>query len=286
MKIFAIHRGKDSEEVKKIKKKLINSPQIKLLVLENTDIFWKIPARKIIKQADVAIYFVGENTSDNIDWEIRIAEKYGCKVFFMKLNESAVIPDKYYGYEYDNEKKLKYTEINIDDFEEMLLQEETPIVNILFNTEDNIPDEYMLEQYKMFLESTEKHVDRRQQLTATYMAVVTALIPVIIFMLSSENPIMVISTVIISIIDILLSVSWLKMISAYGKVSSSKYEILQQIEKKLPLSILLAEWTHLSAKEQNYVSFTKREQAFPSILICVNIALMFVAIILFISMII
>lgn len=308
MKIFAIHRGKDKEEVKKIKEKLEKCPQIKLLILEGTENiiknkFWKREARKLIKEAEMVVYFIGDESNANIDWEIKIGQKYGCEVIFIRLTNNSVIPAKYtIGSAYDENKdievkgcgdneiknlldnKLKYEVLTVEQLGERVQKEEDPFHSILFNKKDKKDDYniHLMEQYKIFLDSTEKLVDRRQLLTTTYLTLVTALVPVVLYLLSCDKTLLYYANIIITSIAIYMSYSWEKMIESYGKVSSSKYAILQQIEKELPMSILLAEWAHLSKKSNNYISFTKREKSFPRIFMAINIVLLIVTIVLLI----
>ncbi len=286
MKIFAIHKSKDEESVRVIRQRMAKLPHAKLLLLENTTSFWKLEAKKLIRQADIAIYFIGAESSDNIRWELEVAQSAKCKIYLIQLDQNAPIPSFCYEDSYDRVPILKYEVKTISDLLTELEVLEAPILHSLFN--DNLYSEnlelrnkYLLSQYTLFLESTERLTDRRQNLTSTYLTIVTALLPVVLYMLSSDNRTLHLLTVVISSIAILMCFSWMKMIESYGKVSSTKYAILQQIEKRLPLSILDAEWLHLSQKVNNYVSFTHRERMFPHIFMMINITLIFVALVMY-----
>ena len=84
MNVFMIHSGVDKEKAKEIKdsiKKMLSDDVNVSLIEYNPakwDPFWKWKARKLIKQAQLILFLVGEEShkSKNIQWEIKIAKKY------------------------------------------------------------------------------------------------------------------------------------------------------------------------------------------------------------------
>jgi hypothetical protein len=83
--------------------------------------------------------------------------------------------------------------------------------------------------------------------------------------------------ILLSIVGIILSVSWVKLLASYGDLNSSKMKIISYIEKQLPASLYDAEWAALSDKlnKRKYVSFTNSEKRVPvlfvAVYICVSI---------------
>ena len=77
----------------------------------------------------------------------------------------------------------------------------------------------------------------------------------------------------LSIVGIILSISWIKLLSSYGDLNSSKMKIISYIEKQLPASLYDAEWAALSDKlnKRKYVSFTNSEKGVPLLFIIVYI---------------
>ena len=81
------------------------------------------------------------------------------------------------------------------------------------------------------------------------------------------------TVLLLSAVGIILSVSWVKILTSYGDLNSSKMKIINHIEKQLPASLYKAEWEALSDKlnKRKYVSFTTSEKRIPILFIVVYI---------------
>ena len=88
--------------------------------------------------------------------------------------------------------------------------------------------------------------------------------------------------IIISLIGILLSFNWLKLLDSYGTLNGAKIRVITEIEKKLPVNIYDTEWKVMSEKlgSKNYVSFTNIEKRIPKIFIGIYLFIICFAIIL------
>ena len=138
----------------------------------------------------------------------------------------------------------------------------------LFNaTVEDMDQGALLEQYKLFLQTSEDLVSRRQNVNNFYISISSALIAIMGVILAMDFDYF--SEMIIGlaccVVGLILSVSWAKSLSCYGNLNSSKMKIISSIEKQLPLSLFDAEWAALSDKlnKKKYVSFTESEQIIP-----------------------
>ena len=105
----------------------------------------------------------------------------------------------------------------------------------LFNEEELQPEK-LFEQYKLFSDTSESLVTRRQNVNSFYITANTELITIAAtaFSLNSHLFSQLIITIILSLPGILLNQSWLKVLEAYSLINSSKMKILGMIEKNYP----------------------------------------------------
>lgn len=83
----------------------------------------------------------------------------------------------------------------------------------------------------------------------------TALFAVITFTLDYRS-------ILLSAIGIAICILWICTINSYKKLNSVKYEIINEIESKLPLAPFTSEWDRLNNK-YDYVRLTKIEKFIP-----------------------
>ena len=69
------------------------------------------------------------------------------------------------------------------------------------------------------------------------------------------------------IVGIILDISWLNILEAYGTLNASKMKVIRLMEEQLPITLYDAEWRVMSDKLNNkkYVSFTDSEKRIPRI---------------------
>ena len=279
MNVFVIHSGKDRAEVEKnlslIKQ---NCHSFNPLLLGNGGVFWKIDAKRKIRKAQMVVFFVGESshTSKNIDWEICTAINLQKPIYTIKLNEefklNAVLEtlDSFSG------QKVFYSKSsNLNGITELIKKHDSGEYKV-FNQELNLIDKsILLEQYKVFLQTSEDLVSRRQNVNNFYISINSALMAAfgIIWALNILPIYKFFTGILLSIVGIILSISWIKLLASYGDLNSSKMKIISYIEKQLPASLYDAEWAALSDKlnKRKYVSFTNSEKKVPLLFIIVYI---------------
>ena len=248
------------------------------LVLGKGGLFWKLDARKQIKKAQIVLFFVGElsYSSKYIGWELEEAIKYNKQVIIIKLginNESHNVLSQRDNF---SRKSKLYGKIkSLDELIEMVNKHENgeyALFNSSYTDEDK---SILLEQYKLFLETSEALVDRRQKVSNFFITANALIVSLsgTVMTLSIDNKLKMIAGALLSIVGIILSISWMNLLTNYGKLNSSKMKIISMIEKQLPAAIFDTEWAVLSDSLNNkkYISFTENEKRVPKTFIAIYI---------------
>lgn len=271
MNIFIVHSGNDKDYVSKKKTEITDGCKKANVLLLEYRLFWKHEVKKLIKSAQMILYIVGSegHSSKNIDWEIKQAKKNEKAIVVLnegnhKLNDTLYEKDPF-----TKERMLICNEVcNVDELLEIIENYENRKHIHLFNEEDLQPDK-LFEQYKLFSDTSESLVSRRQNVNSFYITANTALITIAAtaFSLGANLLSQLIITMVLTIPGMLLNRSWLKVLESYSLINSSKMKILGMIEKKLSASLFDAEWDDMSNKynAKRYISFSDRERQLPII---------------------
>ena len=99
------------------------------------------------------------------------------------------------------------------------------------------------------------NTEKRNNANNLFITINSALFAVITFAWDYKS-------ILLSIIGIVVCVLWLSSIRSYKQLSSVKYDIVNEIEKKLPLAPFTYEWEKLKL-EHNYVGLTRIENVLP-----------------------
>ena len=130
--------------------------------------------------------------------------------------------------------------------------------------------EHLIEQYKIYVSSAEKISDRRQKANEFFLAVNTALVALLGFIVSKTNSDQIIEMLVIaSLAGIVMCYLWYRMVRSYDGLNSGKYKVIHLIERRLPLALYDTEWEVLGRGERKdlYEPFTKIEAKVPWIFI-------------------
>ena len=159
----------------------------------------------------------------------------------------------------------------------------------LFNFEDSttdkgIPLDVLLEQYKLYVDTMEKVVARRQTVNSFFLAANTFLITLSGFAIeqlglegiNSRS----FSLLGISISGVLLSTIWLKLSRFYGQMNTTKFKVIHALEKRLPAALFLGEWIALGEGKDphKYKSMSKVESRVTWVFIYLYVAVILWAI--------
>jgi len=269
--IFIIHSGQDIDYVNEKKTEIKNRCEKAHVLLLKYRLFWKREAKRLMKSAQMILYIVGKEgyKSKNIDWEIKEAKKQHKAIVIYnkdghKLNASLFDKDPFTKENIPIAKEVK----TIDDLVAIVEDYENGKHIHLFN-ENNLDYEKLFEQYKLFSDTSESLVARRQSVNSFYITTDTALITIAAtaFSFNTDLITQLIITMVLTFPGFMLNRSWLKVMESYSLINSSKMKILGMLEKKLSASLFDAEWEAMSNKynRQRYVSFSDRERLLPII---------------------
>lgn len=280
MNIFIIHSGDDLELIRQKKDELCEKcGKAKVLLLEYRRPFWKKEAKRLMRQAQMILYLVGEHSakSRNIDWELKKALQYGKGIVCCKLapeyslNSILLAKDPF-----THEPVLLAEEVEgIDNVADIVMNYEQGRYINIFNENgrgEELTQAELFEQYKLFTETSEALVNRRQNVNSFYITANTALITIAATAFSLNGDVLskLLITLALTVPGILLNHSWKKILVAYGITNSSKMKIISLLEKRLAASLYDAEWQVMSNKYSRtpYISFTDGEKSLPVIFIC------------------
>lgn len=124
-------------------------------------------------------------------------------------------------------------------------------------------DATILEQWKTCVEMANSTSEKRNNSNSIFITINAALFAVISFTLDYKS-------ILLSAVGIVVCVLWQKSIKSYKQLSSKKYHIINEIEKRLPLAPFAYEWDKLKNEDQ-YKGLISFERVLPKIFIVVYI---------------
>lgn len=139
---------------------------------------------------------------------------------------------------------------------------------------------HMLEQYKKYLDMSDKISDRRSTANSFFLTVNTGLISAfgIVNLTGQKPPNFLFITA--GFGAILLSYSWYRLIRAYRDLSTAKFKVVHEIENHLPIRPFDAEWEAVGRGEDRrlYWPFTHVERFVPWIFILVYVVVIVISV--------
>lgn len=271
MNIFVIHSNSDLSATEEVIDSLKREDySINTLILKNGPFFWKIDASNKIKKSQMVLFVLGENShkSPYIAWEIKESIKLKKPIYILKLNsENKLHTALFIKDSFSNEEQNYGNLVTKDELISIIKSYNRGDYGLFNSTFNELNQEIILEQYKLFLQTSEDLVNRGQNVNSFYISISSALIAIMgvfcTFDFGKKAELVI--CFLFCLIGIIISVSWSKILSCYGNLNSSKMKIISNIEKKLPLSLFDAEWAALSDKlnKKKYISFTETEKIIP-----------------------
>ena len=288
MKYFVIHSGKDWEvHVKPLIETWLSycDNKSKFIVLNGTQEDWVDDATAKIRQAEKIIYIIGETSSKslNIDKEISIAlrekkpiyiyklsEDYEInKILESELNDSHIESGKLEGELIIHKGLSNIVLLKPETVESVLKKDSLEIIGDLPGVSFN-DDEKLLEQYKIYVKTSEDLVKRKQTVNSFYVTLNSVVLGAIISVmcaigdmpkLGSVNICWIIS-VFAALIGIVICYSWISLLDSYSALNSSKMKVIINIEQHLALNLFDTEWAFVTQKLGNkrYKSFSQKEK--------------------------
>lgn len=278
MNIFIVHSGADRDYVYGKKEEIKNScSKANILLLEYRKI-WRPEVRRLMKSAQMILYIVGEESykSRNINWELKEAIKLNKSIVYLKIKDTYRLNRILCAKDPFTKEDIELADCvhNVQELVDIIMSYENGKYINLIN--DNTSNDSLFEQYRMFSDTSEALVNRRQNVNSFYITANTALITIAAtaFSLNGDLISKLAITIVLTIPGILLNHSWAKILESYGIINSSKMKILSMLEQQLAASLYDAEWQAMSNKynKKQYISFTDGEKSIPPIFNGVYIA--------------
>lgn len=292
MNVFVIHSGADFDAADKIISSLKQKNySLNPLILKNGNCFWKLDASQKIKKSQMVLFILGENShkSPYIAWEIKAAIKYRKPIYILKLNDAYQLHNALFVEDAFSKASRNYGKVvTAEEISNVIKKYDAGDYGLFNGAPSELNQDALLEQYKLFLQTSEDLVNRRQNVNSFYLSISSAIVAVmgVLFAMDLSYMSELIMGLAFCIVGLILSVSWSKSLSCYGNLNSSKMKIISSIEKQLPLSLFDAEWAALSDKlnKKKYVSFTESERAIPRLFgLLYSLVLVFIVIAFFLK---
>ena len=155
------------------------------------------------------------------------------------------------------------------------------IEKILFiSASDKYGDKYiehLLDQYKIYINATEKISDRRQRTNEFFLGLNTALVALLGFIATKTSQSEISLMVGVSAVaGITICYLWYRIIASYKGLNSAKFKVIHAIELRLPLALYDTEWEMLGRGEDKkvYWPFSHIELHVPKIFIGIFIVML------------
>jgi hypothetical protein len=130
--------------------------------------------------------------------------------------------------------------------------------------------EYLLEQYKLYVEMADRISNRRAQTNRFYISLLSGLLA-LLSIIVGRNIFSDFQTIMFSVISVLgltLCALWNINIRSYRQLNSGKFKVVHEMEQHLPFPCYSREWEILGEgeKSKKYLQLTRVEQYVPFLL--------------------
>lgn len=142
-------------------------------------------------------------------------------------------------------------------------------------SEDSFGEDYkdkFFEQYKLYLQEIDSLAKRRALANNFFLSINTGLLSLLVFLFNLETAALDVNGLWVLgglTSGILFSITWYRIVSSYRQLSSAKWDIVNAIEKKLPIDLHETEWRWLGEGKdvKRYRPLTGVEQYVPMIFV-------------------
>jgi len=309
MKYYVIHSGKDIEEVKRLMTKWSDAYEnVQFVILEGNQTNWEGDAMARIRECGKVLYLVGEASAGSpyIQIELDIARKEAKDIYVYKLKASNKVNDclmkthkdqNLLQGEYEGEiiigKAKEQVFLLSDDELKHRMEDDSQEVEKILKGGNYSDKEILMEQYKMFVQTSEDLVSRKQTVNTFYVTLNSILLGAIvsivcavgdIMTVAGDNFVIYIIAAFLSVIGVVICCSWMTLLTSYSDLNASKMAIINCIEERLALKLFDTEWALLTRRIGNkkYRSFTVKELAVAKIFVALYVLIMIAAIVLII----
>ncbi len=127
----------------------------------------------------------------------------------------------------------------------------------------------LMEQYKLFVETSESLVARRQTVNTFFLSINGLLLGALGALARgvADGVAQGVGLMAASVAGILLCWGWCKLVASYRQLNTAKFALIHLLEEHLPASLFKAEWVALGEGKEpaRYVPFTKTESVIPKV---------------------
>ena len=137
--------------------------------------------------------------------------------------------------------------------------------------------EHLLEQYKLYVEMADRISQRRDQSNKFYATVYSALAAVLLLTARFDLSDSALTIVFLAVgtVGAALAFIWWLNIKSYRAINSAKFDLIHEMEIKLPFPVYKKEWELLqtSDRKPKYRQLTEIEQYVPAVFLLLSLAL-------------
>jgi hypothetical protein len=295
MKYFVIHSGGDLEKVKALTRSWSEAYEnAQFVMLDGGQQNWQGDAIARIRECGKVLYVVGEKSADSpfIQIELDIAAREKKDVYVYRLNEEYRINDclknkksrERVG-ECEGETVICKEKDRVFVLDEkgldLKLKKDSEEIEVILKAGGFTDKDVVMQQYTMFVETSEELVRRKQSVNTFYVTLNSILLSAVVSILcaSSEaelfkNPLVVyVLSAVLSVMGVVICCSWITLLRSYADLNASKMAIIGCIEEHLALKLYDTEWAILTRKIGNkkYKSFTVKEIAVAKIFLALYV---------------
>ena len=155
------------------------------------------------------------------------------------------------------------------------------IDNLLYGNEehregktDQALDHYV-DQYRIYMHVFNSPIDRRWRSNEFFLGINTAIMGILGYLEAKGAITKPMIFLLVPFVGIAICYCWYRIISSYRKLSRAKFQVIHQIEKKLPISLFETEWQILGAGKDRskYSPISLMERRLPIIFSILYIAI-------------
>ena len=146
------------------------------------------------------------------------------------------------------------------------------------NDEESYGEDYrrhLLEQYKLYVEMADRVSARRGTANNFLLSVNALLVSGFGVLTSVTEDSAQTWQFALPLAGVVVCTAWLVLVRSYRQINTGKFQVIHELEKRLPAALYNAEWEALDrGKGKEYVALTRVEQAIPIVFVLVYVALM------------
>ena len=234
MKIFVCNRSNELESTTSLVNELNIMAMNSIIFTQEIDHSnkWKEKVTKKMEDADFILFILGNNIfeSENLKWELNKAEELNKNIIGLKSSTFTGNTINNFGNNYVFGNVLQCFNYLQNKYKEKQL--------------------LLVEQYKMMVISTEKVTEQRSKVNNLFLTITASLLS-ITFVIGKSLEFSIIAIIVMlffTILTLIVTYSWEKLVKSYGDLNKGKFLIIDKIEKQLTINMFKDEWEILTKR--------------------------------------